>query len=412
MEQKRTFLHRLADAVVVLRSSEGLKKLSQMRSWFNANRSTSGVDVNEASALTISAVYSAVSQISDSISILPISVESYDNQIPQLAPAHPVNKILRKPNPLMGGIAFRSAMVSNLLLRGNFFFLTPRDGAARIIELVPVPDQNSVRVVISKGAKFFRYTDRDGKSHTLDTSQMGHIMGLTLDGLVGVSVLTAARESMGLSIAADRFAGKFYKNGASASVVLETDAALSDKAYTRLVNSFKGENAGLANAHSPALLEEGLKAKAISLSPQDSQLIESRRFTVEDVARFFNMPPAMLGELSNSSTRANVEEQGIQYVRKTLLPWVRKIEEQLSELFFFGAEEGKYGIRQNLDSLMRGDLKSRYESYAKAINWGWLNVNEVRAYERLANIGEQGDVYLRPVNMQDANTPPPDPNLN
>ena len=149
------------------------------------------------------------------------------------------------------------------------------------------------------------------------------------------------------------------------------------------------------NAHKTAILEEGMKIEKMSVSPQDSQFIATRQFGVVDIARFFRVPLAYLGALENSSTRANIEEQGIQFQRNTILPWVKRWEAEFNRKLFTGTD---YYVRFNMDGLLRGDIRSRYEAYVKGRNWSWLSANDVRKLENLPPI-EGGDAYLQPLNM-------------
>jgi len=147
----------------------------------------------------------------------------------------------------------------------------------------------------------------------------------------------------------------------------------------------------------------------MSISPQESQFIATRQFGVVDIARFFRIPLAYLGSLENSSTRANVEEQGIMFQKNTILPWVKRWESEFNRKLFIGNDAGRYYIRFNMDGLLRGDIRSRYEAYTKGRQWGWISANDVRKFENLAPI-EGGDAYLQPMNMVEVGTPQSDEN--
>ena len=152
------------------------------------------------------------------------------------------------------------------------------------------------------------------------------------------------------------------------------------------------------NSHKTAILEEGMNVTKLSVSPQDSQFISTRKFGVEDIARFFRLPLAYLGSMDQSSTRANVEEQGIMFQRNTILPWVKRWEAELNRKLFVG--DSDYYIRFEMDGLLRGDIKSRYQSYAVARQWGFLSANDIRRFENMEPI-DGGNVYLQPMNMTD-----------
>jgi HK97 family phage portal protein len=298
---------------------------------------------------------------------------------------------------MMTDFNFREVCQAHLCLHGNAFIAIRRNEAGQAVKLIPVhPDR--VQVKVYKDEKF--YTIDDGKE-TFDDTEMIHILGLSFDGVVGKSVIEAARESIGLGLAADQFGGSFFGNGANVSAVLKHPGRLSDEAYKRLMSSWQRRYAGLDNAHKTAILEEGMSVEKVSISPSESQFLETRKFGVEDIARFFRIPLAYLGSLENSSTRANIEEQGIQFQRNTILPWVKRWEAEFNRKLFPNQKD--YRIRFNMDGLLRGDINSRYSSYAIARQWGWLSVNDIRKHENLDPI-EGGDTYLQPLNMVDAGT--------
>jgi len=278
-------------------------------------------------------------------------------------------------------------------LHGNAFIAIKRDNAGNPIKLIPIAPER-VSVKIYEDEKFYQIDDKE----TFDDSEMIHIVGLGFDGVVGKSVIECARESIGLGLAADQFGGSFFGNGANISAVLTHPARLSDEAYKRLMRSWSQRNTGLNNSHKTAILEEGMNVTKLSVSPQDSQFISTRKFGVEDIARFFRLPLAYLGSMDQSSTRANVEEQGIMFQRNTILPWVKRWEAELNRKLFVG--DSDYYIRFEMDGLLRGDIKSRYQSYAVARQWGFLSANDIRRFENMEPI-DGGNVYLQPLNMTD-----------
>lgn len=365
--------------------------LSNPAEWlFSDNTSSTGIAVTEESAMQLSAVFAAVRVISETMASLPWGVKQTTDGIIVDADAHPVNRLIHAPNQLMTDFTFRETCQAHLCLHGNAFIAIRRDAAGNPIKLIPIQPQR-VAVKIYEEQKFYQIDDKE----TFDDSEMIHLVGLGFDGIKGKSVLEAARQSIGLGLAADRFGGSFFGNGANVSAVLTHPARLSDEAYKRLLRSWTQRNTGLDNSHKTAILEEGMKIEKMSVSPQDSQFIATRQFGVVDIARFFRVPLAYLGSIENSSTRANIEEQGIQFQRNTILPWVKRWEAELNRKLFTGPE---YYIRFNMDGLLRGDIRSRYEAYTKGRQWGWISANDVRKFENLPPI-EGGDAYLQPLNM-------------
>ncbi len=375
--------------------------LSNPAEWlFSENTSSTGIAVNEESAMQLSAVFAAVRVISETMASLPWGVKQTTDGIIVEADAHPVNQLIHAPNQLMTDFTFRETCQAHLCLHGNAFIAIKRDAAGNPIRLIPIQPQR-VAVKIYEDQKFYQIDDKE----TFDDSEMIHLVGLGFDGIKGKSVLEAARQSIGLGLAADRFGGSFFGNGANVSAVLTHPARLSDEAYKRLLRSWTQRNTGMDNAHKTAILEEGMKIEKMSISPQDSQFIATRQFGVVDIARFFRVPLAYLGSIENSSTRANIEEQGIQFQRNTILPWVKRWEAEFNRKLFTGSD---YFIRFNMDGLLRGDIRSRYEAYTKGRQWGWISANDVRKLENLPPI-DGGDAYLQPLNMTEVgsakNTP-------
>jgi len=372
--------------------------LANPASWmFDGSASKTGIAITEDSAMRLSAVFGAVRVISETIASLPWMVKQDFEGNTRNAAAHPINQLIHSPNGIMTDFNFRETCQAHLCLHGNAFIAIKRNEAGQPIKLIPVhPDR--VQVKVYKDEKF--YTIDDGKE-TFDDTEMIHILGLSFDGIVGKSVIEAARESIGLGLAADQFGGSFFGNGANVSAVLTHPGRLSDEAYKRLMASWQRRYSGLDNAHKTAILEEGMNLQKVSISPSESQFLETRQFGVVDIARFFRIPLAYLGSLENSSTRANIEEQGIQFQRNTILPWVKRWEAEFNRKLFPNGND--YYIRFNMDGLLRGDISSRYSSYATARQWGWLSVNDIRKFEGLDNI-DNGDTYLQPLNMVDVAT--------
>ena len=372
--------------------------LANPASWmFDGSASKTGIAITEDSAMRLSAVFGAVRVISETIASLPWIVKQDFEGNTRNAAAHPINQLIHSPNGIMTDFNFRETCQAHLCLHGNAFIAIKRNEAGQPIKLIPVhPDR--VQVKVYKDEKF--YTIDDGKE-TFDDTEMIHILGLSFDGIVGKSVIEAARESIGLGLAADQFGGSFFGNGANVSAVLTHPGRLSDEAYKRLMASWQRRYSGLDNAHKTAILEEGMNLTKVSISPSESQFLETRQFGVVDIARFFRIPLAYLGSLENSSTRANIEEQGIQFQRNTILPWVKRWEAEFNRKLFPNGND--YYIRFNMDGLLRGDITSRYSSYATARQWGWLSVNDIRKFEGLDNI-DNGDTYLQPLNMVDVAT--------
>lgn len=369
--------------------------LSNPAAWLTGLFGTSktGVQVSEDNALTFSAVYAAVRIISETIASIPLNVYQYDGETRVKAEGHPVQNLLAKaPNAVSSTFTFREAMAANLVLHGNAYARIEFNNAGRPVSLTPL-NPMLVEVKIVDGEKVYKFNQKE----TFLDYEILHFVGLSFNGLTGKSPLTVAREAVAIGLAAQEYGARFYSNGANTGGVITAPGRLSSEAINRLKQSWNRANGGLSNSHGTAILEEGMKYDKIGLDPEAAQFLQSRKFQVNEIARIFRLPPSYLADLENSSTRANVEQQAIQFVRDCITPYVRRMEVELNRKLFREDEANLYAYF-TVEGLMRGDLKGRYDAYATARQWGWLSVNDIRDLENL-NPVDGGDVYLQPLNM-------------
>jgi HK97 family phage portal protein len=369
--------------------------LSNPAAWLTGLFGTSktGVQVSEDNALTFSAVYAAVRIISETIASIPLNVYQADGETRVKALGHPVQDLLAKaPNSVSSTFTFREAMASNLVLHGNAYAKIEMNAAGRPTALIPL-NPMKVEVKVVDGEKVYVFD----KKHTYLDYEMLHFVGLSFNGLTGKSPLSMAREAVAIGLAAQEYGARFYSNGANAGGVITAPGRLNTEVVKRLRESWNRAQSGNSNSHSTAILEEGMKYEKIGLDPEAAQFLQSRKFQVNEIARIFRIPPSYLADLDNSSTKANVEQQAIQFVRDCITPYVRRMEVELNRKLFREDEPNLYAYF-TMEGLMRGDQKARYEAYATARQWGWLSVNDIRDLENL-NPVEGGDIYLQPLNM-------------
>ena len=372
--------------------------LSNPAAWLTGLFGTSktGVQVSEDNALTFSAVYAAVRIISETIASIPLNVYVYDGETRVIAREHPIQKLLaHTPNTVSSSFTFRESMAANLVLHGNAYAKIEFNAAGRPISLTPL-NPMLVEVKIVDGEKVYVFNE---KTTYLDY-EIIHVVGLSFNGLTGKSPLTVAREAVAIGLAAQEYGARFYSNGANTGGIITAPGRLSIDAINRLKQSWNRANAGLGASHGTAILEEGMKYEKVGLDPEAAQFLQSRKFQVNEIARIFRIPPSYLADLENSSTRANVEQQAIQFVRDCVTPYVRRFEVEFNRKLF-REDEPNYYAYFTMEGLMRGDLQGRYQAYATARQWGWLSVNDIRDLENL-NPVEGGNVYLQPLNMAQA----------
>jgi HK97 family phage portal protein len=363
-------------------------------------RTDAGVTVTEASALTYAPVWQAVSLIAGDVGSLPLI---FYKRLPkggkERYEAHPLYSILHDaPNSEMTSMLWRETMQAHLLTWGNAFSEIERDGAGRVVGLWPLlPSQ--VTPFRERGSLRYRVASFEGQPDViLDARDMLHIPGLGFDGITGYGVVRQARQSLGLLAASERFGATFFGNGTTFGGALKHPKVLGDRATKNLRESINGYHQGPDKAHRFLILEEGMDYVKFGVDPNDAQFLETRQFQIAEVARWFNLPVSKLREMENSSVRANIEQEALDYVISTLRPWLVRWEQEMKRKLISPLERNIQHIEFNIEGLLRGDLASRYNAYAVGRQWGWLSANEIRALENLNPIAD-GDKYLSPLNM-------------
>ena len=369
--------------------------------------SNSGKNVNERSAMQMTAVYACVRILSESIAGLPVHLYQYvDSGSKQKALEHPLYRLLHdEPNPEMTSFVFRETLMTHLLLWGNAYAQIIRNGKGHVVALYPLmPNRMSVDRD-DKGHLFYQYQMQDSDAPTaksgtviLKPTDVLHVPGLGFDGLVGYSPIAMAKNAIGLSIATEEYGAKFFANGATPSGILEYPGTVKNPEAIR--ESWNAGFGGSSNAHKVAVLEEGMKYTPIAISPNEAQFLETRKFQIDEIARIFRVPPHMVGDLEKSSF-SNIEQQSLEFVKYTLEPWIVRWEQSLNRALLSETEKAAYFVKFNVDGLLRGDYQSRMNGYATARQNGWMSANDIRELENLDLIPDElgGNLYLINGNM-------------
>ena len=369
--------------------------------------SAAGKRVNERSAMQMTAVYSCVRILAEAVAGLPLHLYRYkDDGSKEKALNHPLYLLLHnEPNPEMSSFVFRETLMTHLLLWGNAYAQIIRNGRGEVMALYPLmPDRMAVDRD-DKGQLYYEYiTSADdapiskGSIVRLKSYDVLHIPGLGFDGLVGYSPIAMAKNAIGLAIATEEYGSKFFANGAQPSGVLEHPGTIKDPQRVR--DSWMSQFGGSANSNKIAVLEEGLKYTPISISPEQAQFLETRKFQINEIARIFRVPPHMVGDLEKSSF-SNIEQQSLEFVKYTLEPWLVRWEQSIQRTLFSADEKKRYFVRFNVEGLLRGDYASRMNGYAVGRQNGWMSANDIRELENLDRIPaeEGGDLYLINGNM-------------
>ncbi|MFA5161875.1 MAG: phage portal protein [Elusimicrobiales bacterium] len=378
--------------------SFGGRKMQSMQQFFAdvflpLSDTQSGVMVNETLALNLSSVYACTQVLSQTVGSLPLHVYQRTADGKNRTANHPLYRLLHDaPNPEMTSMSWRQAIMLHLCMWGNHYSeIERRNGEP--VALWPITPW---RVALKRvNGQLVYAVALDSGVVNVPFADMLHVKGLSYDGLIGLPPMRAAKEAIGLGLAAQKYAAKFFANDARPGGILEHPGQLSDEASARLRKSFEKTHEGLDNKFRVAVLEEGMKFNAVGVPPEDAQLLETRKFGVSEIARYFRMPLHKISDLDRS-TNNNIEHQAIEFVTDTIRPWLVNIEQELSFKLFSGDFFPEFLI----EGLLRGDIKTRYEAYAIGRQWGWLSADDIRERENMNKLPNgQGGQYLVPLNM-------------
>jgi len=395
---------------------------------FSGGRTDSGLRVSQLTALQIPDVLACVTRISGAIAGQPIRIferiETGIRHSKRLAVEHPLFDILRyRPNDEMTRATFIRTFICHMLLWGNGYAEIQRDAANRPVAIWPrnptrtrprrllrplVDDPSNLFPMVYITTEGIEQTDQNysegvtGTERLIRKEDMIHVPGLALDGRLGQDVVWLARQCMGVALAAEKFAAKFFGNNATPSGVLETPNTLKKELRDQLRNMWM-EAQGGENWGRIAVLESGLKFTKISSTPNEAQMIEARKQQRSEIAAIFGMPVTMLGEVGTA--RANAEQVALEFVNYTLRPWVVALEEELKVKLFPAASMGRNAGRTyialiDMRDLTLPDAVAKKNYYSAARQWTWATPNEILEMEDENPIpGPLGESYLVPVNM-------------
>lgn len=372
------------------------------RSLWNliGSQSLSGENVTEETALTYSAVYNAISLISGTIGALPLHLMQRKGKEKRIADDRKLYSVMHDQwNPYITAMAGREAMMAHILSWGNGYAEKVRDGYGEIRELWPITP-NRVTPEMQGSELVYRITMDSGPNITLPREKILHVPGLGFDGFIGYSVIAMARKSIGLGIAMETFGSLYFGRGTHPSAVVTHPHQVKDiKAMRQAISEVYS---GLGQSQQLMLLEDGMKIEKVGIPPEDSQFLESRQFQIPEIARWFNLPPHKLKDLTRSSF-SNIESEQISFVTDSILPWLVRLEANYNIQFLTAGDRGLYGqgrlyFKHSVEGLMRGDAASRATFYGTMLDKGVFSINEVREKEDMDPV-EGGDIHLVPLNM-------------
>jgi HK97 family phage portal protein len=361
-------------------------------------RSNAGVNVNATTAMRQSAVFACVHLLSSTFAYVPWITYRRLPRGKERALEHQLYPILHnRPNPEQSSFTFRSIAMAHALLYGNGVAEIEFDGSGQPIALWPLPAWRVKALRAQDNSLFYQVSLPDGTTKNLPAFAVWHLMGLSTDGMGGLSVISQARESIGLALATEEFGARFFSGGANVGGVAIHPNVLSEPAAKRLQATLDEQYAGLGQAHRLMLLEEGMKYEKVGIPNNDSQFLETRTYQVVDIARMFRVPPHMIAELSKA-TYSNIENQGIEFVVYTMNPWFVNAEQETNyKLFGLGSA---YFTEFLVDGLLRGDVAARATFYKELFYLGSISPNDIREKENWNPIADpRGDETFVGANM-------------
>lgn len=368
--------------------------------WFtdNSRKTHTGEAVTETTALRYSAFYAAVRIRSQAISTVPLILYKRVGNNKERATDHPLFPLLHNsPNDVHTSQEWLELVSVHMDMQGNAYTFIIRNNRGQVTQLIPV-HPSRVRIDnITRRESGVEITERvyfvEGDDRPWSMSETLHFKDLSIDGVMGISKIKAAREAIAYGLGLEAYGGRFFANDASSGLVITHPENIGKIAYEQLSTIFEQKRLGI-NKHRVAVLGEGAKVEKITISPEDAQFLKSRQFSIQEISRFMGVPPHMLSDLSKSSFN-NIEEESLSFLHNTLRPAFVRIEQKINKVLL--GNDPKFFVEFLFDARQRADLAARSEAYSKALAAGWMTANEIRAFENLPQV-EGGNDLRAPLN--------------
>lgn len=381
----------------VLNTKAETTDLKDPAPWFMklfGHESSSGEKVTVQSALGIPTVYRCVNIKANAVAMLPFQTFKRTEKGRERDKLHAVSKLLSvRPNPYQSPFKFKHLIETHRNTWGNAYINISwgADGRPKAFWLLN-PSITKAHVDIETNQLWYLTTLPNGKQIKIGDGDIIHLTALSTDGISGKPPIQVAREAIGSSQAAQKFKGKFYKNGASNSGVLKVPGMLNPDAKNAVRNEWEKANTGLNNAQRIAILDAGLEFQSISMPLKDAQFVESMKFDKAEIATMFDIPLHMVNEMDRA-THSNIENENLSFIQNTLSPILKQYEEEFGYKSFSEKEQLIYYLKFNLESMLRADKKTQAEFYKTMLDIGVFNINKVLELEDQDGIGELGDKH-------------------
>lgn len=393
----------MANPVPAQPEAVNLRDADQWRTLFGSGReSSSGLKVNHKNVIGYPPFWRGVNLLSNGVSCLPVDVfrrRGDDRDVDRNHPAQQLCKL--EASPIQSAERFRKTLTSHALIFGNGFAWIEREGRGNVGDPVALWTLDPQNVIVRyMDGELWYCTVIEGEPAKFPGRDVIHIPNLTHNGVCGYSCLDIFADALGVGMAAQRFGGRFFSNGANMSGVLMFPQAFSEEKLRNTMAAWKEMNEGLQTAHRVAPLQDGVKFQPVSVSPEQGQFLETRSFEIRGVvASILGVPPHLLGDDSRTSHNS-LEQENKSYLNHSLNPWLKEWEIEMSRKLLRAQERrrGTRFIEFNRDAAVQMDFKERAEGIRTQIETGILSVNEGRKLQNLPAIGPDGDKRYHPAN--------------
>ncbi len=388
-----------------------MKIFDRVKHWFgwgsvagaSSRRTTAGITVNQAKLFTLPAVLNGIQVLSETFAQLPLDLferTSEDGDRQRATDDRIYRLVKRRPNPRTTAFTWRQTMMAQALAWGAGYSWLERGPGGTVVAIWNCsPGGVTPRDVNETGEILYdvRLPSMAEIKNDVPSRDLLILRAMSLDGETGLDLVSTGGESVGLSLSAQQFGATFFGNGARPSGVLTTDKSLNKTQATEIGTAFKQATGG-SRTNETAVLGLGTSYQSVGVQPDQAQFLETRQFQVVEAARLLNLPPHMVKDLQRA-TFSNIEQSSIEFVTYTMGPWLTRWEQELDVKLIEKANVDKQFFEHNLTALLKGATLDRFKAYAQARQWGWLSVNDIRKLENMPPIGDEGDVYLSPMNM-------------
>ncbi len=403
MDRRYDLLERFKKSIAdTLRSWSLISKDPALIRMFAGYDTTSGEAVTPETAMQVTAVYACVQKLSKIIASLPLQLLRVEQQGGQAQTSkalnNPLYSILHdRWNPRMSSFCARQMMMAQVLLHGNAAAEVQYNDRGSVMAIWPFSNSAVRYAPQADGTVRYFVRVKQGGEREIPAERVLHLRGLALDGAMGLSPIQACRETLGEAISTDKYSQKYYKNNARPGGVIEYDGHWeSADAERKFAEAWQRMHGG-ENLHKTAILPRGMKYEPFTISHEDAQFLETRKFNRQQIAAIFDLPPHFIGDLERA-TFSNIEQQSLEFVIYNLTPWLANLEQEYREKFLTTPTQRKMDIKHNVDGLLRGDAKSRWEAHQIAYMIGAKSPNEIREQENW-NPREGGDRFVRQLNL-------------